>query len=73
MSRKLSTVKAVVEALGGKPAVAALTGRSWNAVWNWEDRGSFPTNTHLIMQVALEAQSQCAPAKLWGMPEAVDG
>jgi len=73
MARKLATVEEVVEALGGNRQVAALTGRkSLHAVSMWKARGSFPSNTLLIMQAALNARSQKAPSKLWGIPEVSD-
>lgn len=74
MANALKTVEEVVRALGGNRQVAALTGRkSLHAVSMWKSRGTFPSNTLLIMQAALESQAKKAPSKLWGIPEASNG
>lgn len=67
MKRPLRTTAQVIAALGGKHAVADLTGRSWSAVWNWEDRKAFPPNTYAILKGALQAEGLVAPDSLWGM------
>ena len=61
------TTSEVIAALGGKKAVAKLTGRSWSAVWNWEDREAFPPNTYTAIKSALTAINATAPDSLWGM------
>lgn len=66
-TRKLHTTPQVIDALGGKHAVSELTGRSWSAVWNWEDRKAFPPNTYAVLKAALEAKGYAAPDSLWGM------
>jgi hypothetical protein len=66
----LDTAAAVLKALGGIEQVAQLTGRTYNAVSNWRVLGSFPANTYLILQSALNAQGQTAPATLWRMERA---
>lgn len=66
-TQNLKTTSQVVEALGGKDAVAKLTGRSWSAVWNWEDRKAFPPNTYTILKAKLEEAGASAPDSLWGM------
>lgn len=72
MIQRLNTLEEVIKALGGNREVAALTGRrSVHAVSMWKDRGSFPSNTLLIMKAALKARSMEAPSELWGVPEAV--
>jgi hypothetical protein len=65
--KHLRTTAQVIAALGGKRAVADLTGRSWSAVWNWEDRKAFPPNTYAIIKGALQANGMAAPDSLWGM------
>lgn len=69
ISRHLASTEEVIAALGGKQAVAALTGRSWSAVWNWEDRKSFPTNTYAILKAEIEKKGATAPDSLWGMAQ----
>jgi hypothetical protein len=59
-----STIE-VIDALGG-----TLTGRTYNAAFNWRSAGKFPCNTYLKMQAALAAHGHNAPASLWGMAEA---
>jgi hypothetical protein len=63
----LRTTAQVIKALGGKHEVARLTGRSWSAVWNWEDRKAFPTNTYAVLKAKLETKGASAPDTLWGM------
>lgn len=65
--RQLSSTEEVIAALGGKQAVMTLTGRSWSAVWNWENRKSFPANTYAVLKPALESTGATAPDSLWGM------
>lgn len=65
----LTTAVAVVEKLGGIKAVAALTGREYNAAQNWKSFGHFPRDTFLVLRKALEDAGYTAPAKLWKMPE----
>jgi hypothetical protein len=64
-----STIE-VIDALGGTQPVADLTGRTYNAAFNWRSAGKFPCNTYLKMQAALAAHGHNAPASLWGMAEA---
>jgi hypothetical protein len=66
-NRHLRTTAQVIDALGGKHAVANLTGRSWSAVWNWEDRKAFPPNTYTALKAALADKNITAPDSLWGM------
>lgn len=67
--KQLETAADVVTTLGGIKAVAALTGRQYNAAANWPAFGKFPPNTFLVLQKALEAAECSAPPALWGMPE----
>lgn len=72
MRRDLKTAEDVIDALGGLPALAKLTGRKDSGVpWNWKAAGRFPPNTFLLMQGALRARGYRAPAELWGMLEDV--
>jgi hypothetical protein len=62
----LLTTSAVITALGGSVAVAALTGRSRNAVAQWRRFKTFPANTYLTLSAALRDRGLDAPAWLWG-------
>lgn len=66
---KLKTVDDVIEALGGLKAVSEITGSSQSAVWNWRDRGAFPSKKHVVMTGALERRGLVAPLSLWGVEE----
>lgn len=66
---RLESVEQVVEALGGPPAVAELTGRGVTAVYNWQSRGSFPPGTFVNMTAALKKKDHEAPMSLWRMDE----
>ena len=59
----------VIDALGGTSAAAALTGRTYNAAFNWRSFPTFPSNTFVIMTRALAERGKTAPASLWGMVE----
>lgn len=61
----LNSVPEVIDALGGMPAVADLTGRKSNVVWNWKDRKAFPANTYTVLKAALRAKGVDAPDALW--------
>lgn len=61
----LTSVPDVINVLGGMPAVADLTGRKSNVVWNWKDRKAFPANTYAVMKAALHARGVDAPDSLW--------
>jgi len=65
----LDTVAAVIEALGGPRAVAALTGRSPQQVFNWRFAGTFAPTTFLVITKALEAKQLRAAPRLWRMDE----
>lgn len=73
--QELSTTSEVMEALGGKHAVAELTGYPSKAVWNWSKR--FPAKTYMVLSGALQAKGLAAPPSLWGMkvaqPSRVNG
>jgi hypothetical protein len=72
MTAELTSTSAVVTALGGFQAVAELTGRKYNAVWNWAQAQHFPPNTYLVMTKELRRLGKSAPATLWKMTEAVE-
>jgi hypothetical protein len=65
-SRKLQTVDAVIEALGGTFKVAELVDLRPQAVSQWRARGQIGKGNYVIMTKALEAKGLVAPASLWG-------
>jgi hypothetical protein len=68
---ELDTADAVVTALGGNPAVAALVGDvKPSAVSNWRRSRGFPPRTYTVLTDALAARGLQAPASLWKMTEA---
>jgi len=72
MSDLLTTTSDVIEALGGNPAVAEITGSTTKAVWNWRGFKAFPSNTYIMLTEALRAKGLSAPDSLWGMKEPTD-
>lgn len=70
---ELDTVDAVIEALGGRMAVAELTGRLPQQVTNWRAAGTFSPTTFLVMTTALAAIGRRAAPRLWRMDEPATG
>lgn len=66
---ELNTTSLVMDALGGNPSVAELTGSNTKAVWNWRGSETFPSNTYVAMIEALRLKGMTAPASLWGMKQ----
>lgn len=64
---QIHTTTEVIEALGGTSAVAALTGRTYAAAFNWRSAVKFPANTYIALSRALEDKNLKAPTSLWGM------
>lgn len=67
---QLTSTQAVIDALGGVKAVAELTGRDYDAAWNWKKFPHFPPDTYLVLTGALESNGHTAPPSLWRMVEA---
>lgn len=65
--QELGTTKDVMDALGGTAEVAKLTKRTYNAAHNWRAFSTFPSNTYVAMNGALDEKGLRAPASLWGM------
>lgn len=63
----LETTEQVIESLGGNGPVAEITLSKPNAVSNWRNFKTFPSNTFVAMTEALRARGKTAPASLWGM------
>jgi hypothetical protein len=66
----LDTTGAVIDELGGNPAVADLMSVKPKTVWHWRDTGIFPSNSYLVITDALLAKGKTAPASLWAMKSA---
>lgn len=67
MDTLLTTAEAVIDALGGLKAVAQLTDRTVQNVWNWKAVGKFPARHFVTMQAALHLRGRAASASLWSM------
>ncbi len=61
----LTTVDAVVDALGGRDAVMALTGASYQNFYNWRRFKTFPAHEFDRMSRALRRRRKRAPPWLW--------
>lgn len=64
---ELSTTSEVIEKLGGVAEVSRLTGRKYNAAWNWTTFETFPSDTYVVMTEALKELGFEAPAAMWRM------
>lgn len=65
----LHTTSEVIDALGGVNTVATMTGRKYNAAWNWKTFEHFPSDTYVVMVEALKVRGHQAPSSLWRMVE----
>lgn len=61
----LSTVKAVIAALGGVVSVCELTGRSYQAVWNWGFRDELPSAVYPVITAELTKRRLAAEPRLF--------
>jgi hypothetical protein len=64
MARHVNKTDEAIKALGGVGKVAALTGVTEEAVYNWINRG-FPTDTYLILTRALNKRGYSVSDALW--------
>ncbi len=69
MDRELTTTVEVMDALGGIPETAKLTGAEYGTAWMWKPAGTFPPRYYLVMIEELKRRGFHAPASLWGMVE----
>ena len=67
--QELSSVRDIIEKLGGNPAVKDLTGLSYKNVYSWTYRGVFASNTYCKLMKALKKRGYTAPSRLWQMIE----
>jgi hypothetical protein len=70
--RKLRSVREVLDELGGNTAVARMLNYSTHRVAMWLGKGSFPSNTYVVMRKALSGHRATAPDTLWKMVERAD-
>jgi hypothetical protein len=70
--KTLTTVKEVIAELGGRAAVAEITGTNVKVVshWRWQDR--FPSKTYLVLTEALNKRGCCASVGLWSFTQTED-
>lgn len=73
---RLSSTRAIVDALGGAAAVRnmiAVEGKplARKAVYHWISIGMFPARAMDIMKKALKKRGYTAPARLWNQIGAV--
>lgn len=66
----LTSIDAVVDALGGTAAVASLAGVGVSAVSNWKTRGKIPADKFLIFDGALEKLNTRADRALFAFEPA---
>lgn len=72
MAHSHVTVGTVIDLLGGTAEVAALTQRSYKAVWMWRALNKFPAATYVMLAAALAERGYEAPLSLWGMEPPAD-
>lgn len=70
----LTTVEAVLEALGGGTAVGRITGQTPQTVHNWKRAGRIPPGYFLVLCLALENVGKRVAPEVFGMktPEAAE-
>lgn len=69
----LTTVDEVIDCLGGNKAVADEVGlRTYQAVWEWRNRGIIPARFYQLMIDRLRALGKSADPRLWGQVPALD-
>lgn len=72
MSDKLQsaeTVDDVIRAIGSPADLAALTGRTVQAVSNWKADNKLPSWSYLVLSQHLESIGWQASPSLWGIVE----
>jgi hypothetical protein len=68
--QELPNASAVIDALGGTVAVAALTGRVKQQVSYWRKSNIFPSKFYPLMRDKLQALDFTAPSELWAIEKA---
>jgi hypothetical protein len=62
----LSSVEAVVDAVGGAAAAAGIAGVGMSAVSNWKARGCIPAENFLCFSEALKREGKEADPAVFG-------
>lgn len=68
----LTSIDAVLEAVGGPTAAAALAGVSLPAVSNWKSRGRIPAEKFFLFERELGSRNMQADRALFGFDGAAD-
>lgn len=63
----LHSASEIVAKLGGNAAVARMTGRTPQQIWNWKNSGRLPPDTYVILLDALTVFACTADPSIWGM------
>lgn len=71
MSDELSTVREIIDVLGGNAEVARLFGISAKAPSNWISAGQMPPGTYPVIKEELWRQKKTAPDKLWSFRQRI--
>lgn len=66
----LTSVDALIDALGGTSKVADMAGVGLSAVSNWKARGRIPSEKFMIFDAALGSLNTRADPSLFGFEEA---
>lgn len=62
----LESARDVIKALGGIPAVAAITGRKTTTISKWQAKfGRFPASSYVLMKNEMDRRGLTAPTSLW--------
>jgi hypothetical protein len=69
--RRLSSVREIVDELGGVAAVCELTKSNLKAVYHWNNSNQFPARLYDGMKRALKKRGCTAPARLWNQTQFV--
>lgn len=65
--KKLNSIEAVLDELGGVAATARLLGRERTTVGMWKANGRFPSSSYLAMDAVFRQNGIECPPDLWGM------
>jgi hypothetical protein len=71
--KKLHTVNDVVKAIGGRKAVAELTGVTRKAVYVWVDQSAFPSKIYMVLKEALAKHGYEADVSLFSFSAPSEG
>jgi hypothetical protein len=66
---QLNTFEGIVKRIGGVKAVADVTNRSTNSVFNWRAKGFFPPHIYFLIDDELRRQGYTAARWLFQFDE----